>query len=293
MFTPAPGTYATAQSVALSDATPGAAIYYTTDGSVPTTTSTRYDSLSPISVSATTTINAIAIASGYTQSAVASGTYAIEPAPPTVTPTATPIFTPTTGTYTSALWVTLSDATPGAAIYYTTDGSVPTTTSTRYDSLSPLWVSATTTINAIAIASGYTQSAVASGTYTIQPCPLGVVCDPTFDPLPGDHYTCYGSLPVFLSVDTVGAEIHYTLDGSTPSSSSAVVQSLRPPEYPPYGYVDVAQDFQGLGTTTTIKAIAMKSGLSDSNVVEGTYTVYLNPDLEWCDCQYDPQFPCR
>jgi len=85
------------------------------------------------------------------------------------TPTvATPTFSPAPGTYSSAQ-VTLSDTTPGAIIYYTTNGSSPTTSSTRYTSA--IAVSSTTTIQAIAVASGYNNSAVATGTYTISANP--------------------------------------------------------------------------------------------------------------------------
>jgi hypothetical protein len=77
-FNPAPGAYTSAQSVALSDATPGATIYFTTDGSAPTTSSTRYTG--PIAVSVTTTIRAIAAAPGFSDSAVATGTFNIESA---------------------------------------------------------------------------------------------------------------------------------------------------------------------------------------------------------------------
>jgi len=83
--------------------------------------------------------------------------------------TATPTFSPPGGTYSSAQNVTISDSTPGASIYYTTDGSSPTTASTPYSGA--ISVSATTTIQAIALASGYTASAVATATYTI-PAPL-------------------------------------------------------------------------------------------------------------------------
>ena len=155
-FAPAPGTYTSAQSVAISDSTTGASIYYTTDGSTPTTSSTLYSS--PISVSSTTTINAIAVASGYANSAMASGMYSF----PT---TATPTFSPAPGTYYPSQTVTLADTSAGATIYFTLDGSAPTTSSTQYSA--PINVTATTTIKAIATAPGNMQSAIATGTYTI------------------------------------------------------------------------------------------------------------------------------
>jgi glucosylceramidase len=155
-FSPAGGTYTSIQSVTISDTTPGAAIYYTTNGSTPTASSTLYTKA--ISVSSTETIEAIAVASGYANSSIASATYAFPAA-------ATPTFSPSPGTYYPSQLVTLSDATTGATIYYTLDGSTPTTSSTQYSA--PINVTATTTINAIATAAGYVQSAVASGTYTI------------------------------------------------------------------------------------------------------------------------------
>jgi hypothetical protein len=157
-FNPNPGTYSSPQSVTLSDTTPGAIIYYTTNGTTPNTNSSVYSSA--ISVTTTTTIEAIAVASGYGNSAVASGTYTI-----TLPTAATPTFNPLPGNYSSQQSVTLSDTTPGAVIYYTTNGTTPGTGSSVYSGAIP--VSVTTTIEAIAIASGYQNSAVASGTYTI------------------------------------------------------------------------------------------------------------------------------
>ena len=78
---------------------------------------------------------------------------------------ATPTFSPVAGTYYEPQSVTLSCATPSSTIYYTTDGSNPTTSSTEYTSA--ITISETTTIKAIATADGMDPSSVASATYTI------------------------------------------------------------------------------------------------------------------------------
>ena len=75
IFSPAIGSYTTAQSVTLSTPTPGASIHYTTDGSTPTASSTLYSKV--ITVSVTETIKALAVASGYSNSSISSGTYTI------------------------------------------------------------------------------------------------------------------------------------------------------------------------------------------------------------------------
>ena len=78
---------------------------------------------------------------------------------------ATPSFTPAAGTYSSTQTVTISTTTPSATIYYTTNGSTPTTSSAVYSG--PIAVSATETLQAIAVAPGYSNSAVGSAAYTI------------------------------------------------------------------------------------------------------------------------------
>jgi hypothetical protein len=76
-----------------------------------------------------------------------------------------PIFSPAIGSYTTAQSVTLSTSTPGASIHYTTDGSTPTASSTLYSK--PITVSVTETIKALTVASGYSNSSISTGTYTI------------------------------------------------------------------------------------------------------------------------------
>ena len=85
----------------------------------------------------------------------------------TTSPAATPTFMPVAGTYSSAQTVTISDSTPGATIYYTTNGTTPTSGSTVYNG--PVLVSSTETLEAIATASGYSASSAASAAYTITP----------------------------------------------------------------------------------------------------------------------------
>ena len=89
----------------------------------------------------------------------------IDAAPATPTQATTTTFSPAAGTYSGAQSVTISDATSGATIYYTTNGTTPTTSSTKYTG--PISVSSTETLQAIAVATGDANSAVASATYTI------------------------------------------------------------------------------------------------------------------------------
>jgi len=80
-------------------------------------------------------------------------------------PAATPAITPAPGSYAGPQMITISDTTPNAAIYYTTDGTTPTTASKRYSG--PVVITQTTMVQAVAIASGYTMSQVVTATYMI------------------------------------------------------------------------------------------------------------------------------
>mgnify|MGYP002780909779 CR=1 FL=1 len=81
-------------------------------------------------------------------------------------PTAAPVFNPGGGTYTSAQTVAITSSTSGASIRYTTNGTIPTaTTGTLYST--PVTISATTTLRAIAFKTGNTDSTVTTATYTI------------------------------------------------------------------------------------------------------------------------------
>ncbi len=158
LFSPPPGDYVAGQTVSISEFTPGTDVYYTLDGSEPTTSSQRYSG--PLTIERTTMVTAIAAGSGFAASAAASATYAIP------SRTAAPVIAPAAGSYSAEQSVRLSTSDPGATIYYTMDGSTPTADSAVYTKPLKVWESAT--VNAIAIAPGLSASEVSSAAYTIQ-----------------------------------------------------------------------------------------------------------------------------
>src|SRR5258708_3070931 len=156
----------------------------------------------PFTVSRTTTLQAYAYAPNLTSSSVSTASYTIQVSPPT--------FTPAAGTYTSTQPVTISSATSGAAIRYTTDGSTPSSTvGTLYSG--PISVSHTETVKAIAYASGMTDSAVTSAAYTINTnsLPTGWAdLDIGAPPLVGNASYASGT----YSAQGCGADIYTTSD---------------------------------------------------------------------------------
>ena len=157
-FLLASGDYEGPQSVTISDTDASATIYYTTNGTTPTTSSTKYTGAVTIN-SPTDTLKAIAV-DGANTSAVSSATYSLTEAAPK--------FSPDAGQYDGSTSVTIFDSDASATFYYTVDGSTPTTSSTLYTGA--ITVVASETIKAIAVDGGLT-SAVGSATYTLLPTP--------------------------------------------------------------------------------------------------------------------------
>jgi N-acetylneuraminic acid mutarotase len=237
-FTPAGGSSGPPLTVTISDATSGATIYYTTNGTTPTISSSVYSS--PITVSATETVEAIAVKAGWINSAVGSATYTI------YGQVKTPTFSPAGGSYGLPQTVTISDATSGATIYYTTNGTTPTTSSTVYSG--PITVAASETVKAIAVKANWINSLVASATYSGLQAPT-----PTFTPAGG----CSGPpLTMTISDAAPGATIYYTTDGTTPTTSSNLYS------------VPIT-----VAASETVKAIATATGYSTSSVGSATYII--------------------
>jgi len=238
VINPAGGNYTGTVTVTIDCATSGAEIHYTLDGTMPTAASPLFTV--PILVSSSTTVKAIGIMAGMTNSLVTGATYTIA--------AAVPIFTPASGSYAGAVTVTLSCSTTGALIYYTTDGATPTTASRVYTG--SLVVSNATTLKAIAVKSGLTTSAVTSSAYTITQL---AVATPVFAPISG-NYT--GSVTVGISCATARATIRYTTNGTAPTTTSPVYRL-------PLTF----------STSTTVMAQAYKSGYQASAVATGSFSI--------------------
>ncbi len=157
VFIPAAGTFGTPQQVSMTCSTANSTIYYTLNGTTPTTSSTRYTG--PITVSATTTVKALATASGLEASPVESGEYRI------VNQVSKPVISPEGGLFSGPQLVTITSTTSGAALRFTLDGSTPTASSPLYSG--PITVSSSSTLKVIGFKSGSDNSEMAAVTFGI------------------------------------------------------------------------------------------------------------------------------
>jgi subtilase family serine protease len=254
-FSPKGGIFAGPLTVGITDSVWGATIYYTTDGTAPTTGSAIFNSASPISVTQDTTIRALGVARGY-MNMMSTADYKLQVAEPT--------FIEKAGTYLTTQVMIFNDATAGAAIWYTTDGSTPVPnagTAVQFTG-PPVPINQTTTLKAIAALANWTNSKVASANYKLE------VPTPTFSEKSGT-YTSTQS--VSISDTNAGATIWYTTDDTTPIVGTSF-------SIPNGGSIAVNQ-------TTTIKAIAAVTGWSNSMMVSEMFTLKvptptINPGAE-------------
>ncbi|HNZ26094.1 MAG TPA: alpha-amylase family glycosyl hydrolase [Spirochaetota bacterium] len=162
-----------------------------------------------------------------------------------------PQFNPVGGTYQAAVGVTLSCSDTTATIYYATDGSTPDNTKPEYKYVSPFNISSDVTVKAIALAPGKTASSVITQTYTIVPAK---VATPVISPQTGSYDA---DQDFSIICGTQGSTIYYTTDGSTPDNTKT--QYVSP--------------FKLAVGSKTVKAIAVKSGMTDSDISSASYTI--------------------
>jgi hypothetical protein len=162
VVTPAAGTYTSVQTLTITEAIPGSTIYYELTGPVSTNGFVQYTGPISLPYGGVEVLQAYATETGYDQSNNFLAQYTLNyPATPA------PVFSLASGSYSGTQSLTITDSSTGAIIYYTTDGTTPTTSSTVYTG--PIIVSSTETIEAIALATEYSSSAVTTAAYTINP----------------------------------------------------------------------------------------------------------------------------
>jgi N-acetylneuraminic acid mutarotase len=160
---------------------------------------------------------------------------------------AAPSFSPAAATFASVQTVTISDAIAGATIYYTTDGTAPTTNSTVYGGA--ITVSNSETIEAIATASGYSSSAVTTAAYVIN--------------LPPSTFT-FGASPASVTVHSGGqgsVNLTVTPQNGFSSTVSFACTGLSPGETCSFSPATVKPSGAAVSTQLTLSPGAQSSAL--------------------------------
>ena len=188
---------------------------------------------------------------------------------------AKPVFSLQSACYPAGAQLYISDATPGALIYYTTDGSVPsysynasTTTVTSNGTLytGPITLLASANYQAKAFIvdapSGFSASADAQASYIIT-CP-----PPTFTPTPAVSYTGQQTITIADAISPLNiayspAVIYYTLNGQMPTTSSPIYYT--------------APQYNGAVITTTVQGPISATGAGYATVVVTTSALAESP----------------
>ena len=270
---PSGGAYREPQRVALASETPSALIYYTLDGSDPITdpNGTRQTYTGTLVVALGTTLKAFAQSPITTASPVMTEVYTQDNSNDgggngggggggggnggggSAGIVAAPVAVPSGGAFDGPQTVTLTSLTSGATIYFTLDCSDPMTSPTRQTYTGPITIQMGTLLKAYATKSGMYDSGLLILCFTQKDFVTMPVASP-----PGGVFR--SAQRVYLSSETLGADIHYTLDGSDPVANPNGTRKryLNPLE---------------ISLGTTLKAYASKEGYLPSAVLTETYSL--------------------
>ncbi len=249
---PSSGEVASGTKVLLACETEGAVIYYTTDGSTPTEESTRYED--GIVVSSAMTIRAVAVKSGYENSAVAAFEYTIKKEDIKLTGIALDKDTLALGlSETGTLQVNFEpeNAVPAEVTWASSDASIASVQADAADSAKA---------KVSGLKAGSCTVTATCGEFTAS-CEVTVkpedeqkqVSAVKADPAAGEVLS---GTKVSLTCETEGAQIYYTLDDTTPTKESSLYQEAI-----------------AVNQAVTIKAVAVKEGYKDSKISTFVYTV--------------------
>jgi hypothetical protein len=233
-------TFTGSATFSITCATAGAEIHYTLDGTVPTASSQTYSesgvtvALEPGALAARVfSVMAIAIKAPSMGDSiiVSAGPFRVQPqvAAPTLDPVSP-------GPYLDSVLVSATCTTPDALIYYTTDGSSPSTSATAAIYTKPLSLKvpypASNSVLVVATRAGFTPSPAVSGSWTVEL----KACQPNID-LPAGVYI--SGVPVSISCAGAGpmGTFRYTIDGSAADAPAALTYSAPFPLAQPGTYV--------------------------------------------------------
>ena len=264
----------TSQTVTMATTLTGGTIHYTLDGTQPNYRSPVYSG--PVTVTKTTTIQAVAMKDSIVMSTVSSASVSVAETDSTFFPDSlrkvyAPTFSIPAGTYAKSQTVALKTSLSGGVIHYTLDGKKPDIGSSVYDS--PLTIAKTTTIYAVVLKDSVCASTMSQATFVISaqvdsskkdtartalPDSLRKAYAPSFS-IPAGTYA--KSQTVALASSMPGAIILYTTDGSTPVASSPVY----------HGPITIAK-------TTTIQAVTLKDTVIATVVSQATFVISAQVD---------------
>ncbi|MDX3773548.1 chitobiase/beta-hexosaminidase C-terminal domain-containing protein, partial [Chromatiaceae bacterium AAb-1] len=239
VISPAGGTHTNSVSVSLSSATSGATLRYTTNNAAVTVSSPVYSG--PFTLTQNATVRVKGFKSGMAESAEHSASFTV------LQPVATPSVSPNGGAHTNSVSVSLSSATSGATLRYTTDNTVVTASSPVYGG--PFTLTQNATVRVKGFKSGMAESAEHSASFTV----LQPVATPAISPNGGTHTN---SVSVSLSSATSGATLRYTTNNTAVTVSSPVYS----------GPFILTQN-------ATVRVKGFKSGMAESAEHSASFTV--------------------
>ena len=155
-----------------------------------------------------------------------------------------PTISPTGGAFIGSVTVTLADSTPGVSLYYTLDGTTPTTSSPIYNG--PLILTTSALVQAIAATAGAVNSAVANASF------VNTAASGTGSGLTGAYYASttsaspFAGLPVLVQTNAT-INFNWGTNGPNPAvgATNFTVRwtgSVQPQFSEPYTFSTTADD---------------------------------------------------
>lgn len=262
---PVGATYTAAQTVTLTADDSSATIYYTTTGTDPTiTTTNKYDSKKPITISKSTTLKFFAVDLAANKEIVKIQNYVIDSTAPVTSAY------PKAGSYTAVQSVVLTADDPAAIIHFTADGTDPTIASPIY--AAPIVVNAlnaTTTIKFFAVDAIGNVETTKTLVYIIDTITPNTTVTPA-----GGAYTA--AQTVVLTASEPTATIYYTLTGAVPTTASttkgvgSVTLAVNSTTTLKYFSADVAGNKETV--QTQLYTIDSTAPVTTASLKDGTYT---------------------